>query len=78
MSLKQLFILTTISVVLLSSCKKGPDPTPTPPDTGEKTRADLTRDSIFYTLKRFIYGILHCQLMKLLTQRSILQKVLIF
>lgn len=49
MRLKQIFILTAIISVLLSSCSKGKDPLP--PETGEKTRADLTRDSIFLYAK---------------------------
>lgn len=50
MRLKQIFLLTTISVVLLAACGKGKDPIP--PDTGDKARADLTRDSIFLYAKQ--------------------------
>lgn len=50
MRLKQIFLLTTISVLFFASCKDD-DPKPTPP-TGDKARADLTRDSIFLYAKQ--------------------------
>lgn len=45
--------LVAIFVVALSSCKKDSTPsTPPPVDTANATRADLTRDSIFYYAKQ--------------------------
>src|SRR4051812_7455491 len=44
--------LAFISIAGFSSCKKDSPSTPTPIDTANSTRADLTRDSIFYYAKQ--------------------------
>lgn len=48
MRLKQIFILVILSSILFTSCGKDP----VTPDTGDKTRADKTRDSIFLYAKQ--------------------------
>lgn len=51
MKLRRLLVLIALGAAILTGCKKGKDVTPTPTPT-DKSRANLTRDSIFLYAKQ--------------------------